>query len=156
MCNQRLVDIENEKRSSPNRNSLCTIVFTEKDDLRCLKDQGYTLSDIPPKGESLHLKYVANLSQGGMSERIDANTVHSSYWSMFQKIWNYFPELPILSLDVLSWDISLPATVENMVVCEAHVSPGLGMFLAPGKGDGVDLYTSFVQIIFPELTSSCE
>ena len=151
---QQLVDIENTQRTGLNRSSLCSILFTEAEELRCLTDQGYTLSDIPSKGTLILLKYLTNLSQGGMSEIIDTELVHPTYWPIFQKVWALFPELPLLSLDILSFDISKPATSENMVVCEAHISPGLGMFFSPGKGTGINLFKSLVYVIFPELSPS--
>ena len=147
---QQLVEHENNKRIGPHRSALCKMEFTETDDLRCLNDQGYNFNDLPDKGVSIPLKYLTNLSKGGMCEVIDTALVHSSYWTLFQKVWDLFPELPFLSLDILSYNIGLPATIDNMVVCEAHISPGLGMFLSPGKGPGVNLYPSLVKIIFPE------
>lgn len=152
----KLVQIENINRSEPKRNSLCKIVMDDNDGLRCISDQGLTPSYIPTMEEDIKLRYATNLSYGGMSEIIDTSIVHSTYWPIFHKYWALFPQLPILSLDILSYDISLPASAKNMVVCESHITPGVGMFLAPGKGQGVDLYEHFIRIIFPELASSCK
>jgi cyanophycin synthetase len=149
----QLVHKENDKRMTPPRTSLCDIVLSDRDGLRCLAEQGYSLASIPHEGEVIKLRYGTNLSYGGMSEIIDIQSVHPSYWPMLQKIGQFFPELPLLSVDILSYDISLPAVASNMVVSEAHITPGLGMFLSPGKGESVDLYPRLIPLVFPEWTS---
>lgn len=149
---KELVMQENERRTCGERNSLCDIYLQDEDGMRCLRSQGLTMDYCPPKNETVRLRYGTNLSYGGMSELIDVSLVHNSYWSMLDKIWKIFPELPYLSVDILSYDITQPATSENCVVSEAHVSPGLGMFLAPEKGNPIDLYDYMGDLLLKEMT----
>lgn len=142
---------ENKKRSGKNRNSLCQMDLNDIEIKRCLKVQKRTLEDVLNNEETIFLRFSTNLSCGGMSEMISAETVHETYWPIFQKVWDLFPALPILNLDILTYDITKPATKENMVVSEAHITPGVGMFIAPGRGEGVNLYPDLARMIFPEL-----
>ena len=148
----QLITVENEKRMRIDRDCLCKIIITDAEGDRCLKNQGLTQDSILPKGVEINLRYNTNLSYGGMAEIIDFSNFHPSYDELVDQISSLFPGLPFLSFDLLSFDITKSIYEKNSVaVSEAHITPGIGMYLSPARGKPVDVLTPMIFTLFPEM-----
>ena len=149
-----LVDEENKKRTTGDRNCLCDIFLADEDGTRCLDDQNLSLDSVLSKGQEVNLRYTTNLSYGGMAETIPENAIHSDYLELIHYVWSLFPDLPFMSLDVFAQDLAKPITPSTTKVNESHITPGLGMFLSPAKGDSVDYYIHLADSILHNMNSS--
>lgn len=151
---RELVAQENKKRTTGERNCLCDIFLADEDGVRCLEDQNLSLDSVLAKGQEVNLRYTTNLSYGGMAETIPENEIHSDYEALIHYVWSLFPDLPFMSLDIFAQDLSKPITPSTIKVNESHITPGLGMFLSPAKGDSIDYYTKLADIILHNISSS--
>jgi cyanophycin synthetase len=88
---------------------------------KIIKEQGYTLSDIPPKDKIVQIRKVASMSQGGITEDYTDKThpqIKLICESIASSIHSY-----VLGIDVLCKDISKPLTPENGCIIEVNTMP---------------------------------
>jgi len=128
-----------------------TYIFDE-DGTRCLSHQGFDLHSILGSGERVKLRYNANETFGGTCE-IVTDDVHPSYVDHARALYEEFPELSYLGIDLLVQDISVPCTPENYVVIEYATYPGYSLFSKPSTGEGIDIIPYIVDLLFPETKS---
>jgi cyanophycin synthetase len=147
----QLVNIINQQRKLDKQGGLSSIIISDQDGLRCLADQGLTPLSFPAKGAIINVRYMSNVKDGGISETIDNHLIHPTYWMLLDSIWAFFPELPYLSADLLIWDVTKPATMDNAVVKALHTTNSIATYLAPGKGEPMDVLTPLLNIIFSEI-----
>lgn len=147
---KELIEAENYTRMNPRKNCLCEIYIDDNEGQRCLKNQQLTTDSIPQNGEIIQLRYNANVSWGGECENVQ-NEVHPTFFELTKKIFNLFPALPFIFIDLLIRDCTKPATADNYNCCELHVlRPGLSLFLYPSKGESQDIVAPIIDLLFPE------
>jgi D-alanine-D-alanine ligase-like ATP-grasp enzyme len=144
----QLVEKENHRRMNPRTNCLCTIKIDDSEGQRCLRHQQVTLDTIPAPGEVIQCRFTSNVSGGGECENA-MEQIHPTYFDIAKGILALFPGLSMIAIDLLIEDPSKPATTSSYVVCECCcTTPGLSLHTHPSKGEGYDVITPLVDLIF--------
>ncbi|MFC7357890.1 cyanophycin synthetase [Jejudonia soesokkakensis] len=112
-----------------------------------IKDAGYTIESVLPKGERLILKDTANLSTGGTAEDI-TDIIHPANVSMAERISKII-DLDICGIDIMTSDISKPLSETGGAVLEVNAGPGFRMHLAPTSGLPRNVAAPVVDKLFP-------
>lgn len=143
-----LIEAENATpaRLDNARSPLCKIKVD--DDLKeYLGLQGRTLATVPPPGERVVLRRVANISAGGVSINV-TDRVHPANAAMVEDIAKFF-QVTCLGIDVLAEDISRPWTEGGFGIIEINAGPGVFMHLAPAIGSSIDVPGIIIRSHFP-------
>jgi cyanophycin synthetase len=113
-----------------------------------IKDAGYTVDSVIPKGERLILKDTANLSTGGTAEDI-TDIVHPANVSMAERISKII-DLDICGIDIMTTDITKPLSETGGAILEVNAGPGFRMHLAPTTGLPRNVAAPVVDKLFPK------
>ncbi len=135
---KQLIDKDNllEIRADTARSPLAKIHLDE-DMIDYLHLQGKTPETIPPDGEKVVLRRVANISAGGVSFNV-TDQMHPENILMAENIAKFF-HVTALGIDALSADISKPWREGNFGIIEINAGPGVFMHLAPAFGGSIDV-----------------
>lgn len=150
-----LIDIENGKeiRADTATSPLGKILTDDVMD-NTLAEINLTRSSVLDRGEKVHLRKVANLSLGGVSEDV-TDIVHSEIIAMSRAIAQHF-KLTVFALDVITDDIAnswIPADGQkraNFGIIEINAAPGIYMHLKPAYGRSIDVPTRIIETYFDE------
>ncbi len=112
-----------------------------------IRDAGYKVDSVIPKGERLILKDTANLSTGGTAEDV-TDIIHPANVSMAERISKII-DLDICGIDVMTSDISRPLSETGGAVLEVNAGPGFRMHLAPTTGLPRNVAAPVVDKLFP-------
>jgi len=145
---KQLVDKVNEdpRRGYGHENVLTMITINDLTET-IIKDAGYTVDSVIPKGERLILKDTANLSTGGTAEDV-TDIVHPANVSMAERISKII-DLDICGIDIMTSDISKPLSETGGAVLEVNAGPGFRMHLAPTTGLPRNVAAPVVDKLFP-------
>jgi cyanophycin synthetase len=146
---QQLIDEVNKdpRRGYGHENVLTQITVNELTKT-IIKDAGYTLDSILPKGERLILKDTANLSTGGTAEDV-TDILHPANISMAERISKII-DLDICGIDVMTTDITKPLSETGGAVLEVNAGPGFRMHLAPTSGLPRNVAAPVIDKLFPK------
>lgn len=150
-----LIDIENGKeiRADTATSPLGKILTDDVMD-NTLQESGLDRNSILEKGQKVHLRKVANLSLGGVSEDV-TDIVHPDVIAMSRAIAQHF-KLTVFALDVITDDIAnswVPAKGtrrSNFGIIEINAAPGIYMHLKPAYGRSIDVPTRIIETYFDE------
>lgn len=144
----QLIEIENATpaRIDNARSPLCKI---KADDnlVEYLKLQNMALSTVPPKGQRVSLRRVANISAGGVSINV-TDRIHPKNVRLVEDIAKFF-NVTCLGIDVLCRDISQPWDQGDFGIIEINAGPGIFMHLAPAIGQSIDVPGAIIRAHFP-------
>ncbi|MFY7998241.1 MAG: hypothetical protein ACOVSW_06525 [Candidatus Kapaibacteriota bacterium] len=110
--------------------------------------QNLTLSSVPPMGERVYLRRVANVSVGGVSVNV-TEQMHPRNIKMVNDIAKFFSVM-CLGIDVLAEDISKPWDAGNFAIIEINAGPGIFMHIAPAQGSSIDVPGMIMRANFPK------
>ena len=146
---QQLIDEVNKdpRRGYGHENVLTQITVNELT-RNIIKDAGYTLDSILPKGERLILKDTANLSTGGTAEDV-TDILHPANIAMAERISKII-DLDICGIDVMTTDITKPLSETGGAVLEVNAGPGFRMHLAPTTGLPRNVAAPVIDKLFPK------
>ena len=146
---QELIDEVNKdpRRGYGHENVLTQITVNELT-RNIIKDAGYTLESILPKGERLILKDTANLSTGGTAEDV-TDILHPANIAMAERISKII-DLDICGIDVMTTDITKPLSETGGAVLEVNAGPGFRMHLAPTSGLPRNVAAPVIDKLFPK------
>ena len=113
-----------------------------------LREKGYTLETIPPKGELVLLKPTANLSTGGTSTDI-TDEVHPNNIFMCERISKIIG-LDICGIDIMAPDLREPISQNGGAVLEVNAAPGFRMHIDPAVGIGRNVAEPVIDMLFPK------
>ena len=144
---KELIDIDNELeiRADTARSPLAKIKLD--DDMKdFLQLQGKSPDTIPPDGEKVVLRRVANISAGGVSFNV-TEQMHPKNIQMAENIAKFL-HVTALGIDVLAQDISKPWDEGNFGIIEINAGPGVFMHLAPAFGGSIDVPGEIMKFFF--------
>lgn len=113
-----------------------------------IKDAGYGLETVLPKGKKLILKDTANLSTGGTAEDV-TDILHPANIAMAERISKII-DLDICGIDIMTTDITQPLAETGGAVLEVNASPGFRMHLAPTTGLPRNVAAPVIDKLFPK------
>lgn len=144
----QLIEIENATpaRIDNARSPLCKIKIDDNL-IEYLKLQNLNLSTVPPRGQRVFLRRVANISAGGVSINV-TDRIHPKNVKLVEDIAKFF-NVTCLGIDVLCQDISKPWDEGDFGIIEINAGPGIFMHLAPAIGQSIDVPGAIIRAHFP-------
>lgn len=130
-----------------------TLIEVDEMVLDYLKEQRYTLSDIPPAGTEVFLRRTANLSTGGEAWDI-TDEVSPENQQLFEKIARAC-DLNVIGIDIMCNSLATPIVEQNKAgVIEVNASPGLRMHHYPIEGKPRNVAAKILESILTKLELS--
>ncbi len=150
---QQLIDIVNsDPRRGYGHEKMLTTIKVDSFTEYILKDNGFTLETILPKGQELLLKPTANISTGGTATDI-TDIVHPSNIFMCERIARIIG-LDICGIDIMAPDLSTPLIENGGAVLEVNAAPGFRMHLDPTEGLARNVAEPVIDMLYPPGTSA--
>lgn len=148
---QTIQELIDETNSDPRRGYGHENVLTEIDidsqTTRCIKNAGYELESVLPKGEVLFLKTTANISTGGTAIDV-TDEVHPENVFLFERIARIIG-LDVAGVDIIAENVSEPLHASGGGIIEVNAAPGFRMHLAPSEGIGRNVAEHVIDMLFP-------
>ncbi len=117
-----------------------------------VREQGYEMTDVPPRGEVVKLALTGNMSTGGIS--IDRTfEAHPDNVDIAEEAARVVG-LDIAGIDFLCPDITQPVRETGGAICEVNAAPGFRMHSHPTIGDPQYVAKPVVDLMFPPGTSA--
>lgn len=150
---EQLIDIENSRpeRADTPRSALGKIKIDD-DLVQFIKTAGHSLSEIPPAGQRITLRRVANISAGGVSINV-TDRIHPRNIKMAEDVARFL-DVHVLGIDLLAEDISKPWDESPCSIIEINAGPGVFMHLVPAKGESIDVPGKIMEAFFPNPESA--
>ncbi|TPV35881.1 cyanophycin synthetase [Paucihalobacter ruber] len=145
---QLINEVNKDPRRGYGHENVLTQITVNELTKTIIKDAGYTLDSILPKGERLILKDTANLSTGGTAEDV-TDILHPANISMAERISKII-DLDICGIDVMTTDITKPLSETGGAVLEVNAGPGFRMHLAPTSGLPRNVAAPVIDKLFPK------
>lgn len=145
---RELVDQESERRMYPRINCLGPI---ELDDVarKYLGKSGLDFQSVPAAGEKIFMRLSTNVSKGGTCEDF-TDDIHPSLLEIAHRVLAECYDMPYIGIDLISRDPRSSQTAESYRILEVNPRPGIGVHMAPGKGQGRNIAATIADLIFPE------
>lgn len=148
---QTIQELIDETNSDPRRGYGHENVLTEIDidsqTMRCIRNAGYELESVLPKGEVLYLKTTANISTGGTAIDV-TDEVHPENVFLFERIARIIG-LDVAGVDIIAENVSEPLHASGGGIIEVNAAPGFRMHLAPSEGIGRNVAEHVIDMLFP-------
>ena len=150
---QELIDKTNvDPRRGYGHEKVLTQIGVDGQTMRCIREKGYELDSVPPKGEVVYLKTTANISTGGTAiDRTDE--VHPENVFLFERIARIIG-LDVAGVDIIAPNVSEPLRENGGGIIEVNAAPGFRMHLAPSEGIGRNVAEHVIDMLFPTGTPS--
>jgi cyanophycin synthetase len=145
---QELIDKENRNpmRGEGHEKAL-TKIYINEESRRLIAEQNLALDSIPEPGQTVWLKYTANISTGGTAvDRTD--DIHYENIETAKRAARVIG-LDIAGVDMLTSDISLPLEETGGAICEVNAAPGFRMHVHPTVGRPRDVAGAVLNMLFP-------
>jgi glutamate--cysteine ligase len=115
-----------------------------------LKEQGYTVDDIPAKGATVYLRENSNVSTGGDS--IDMTAAFSEDYKAVAVAAVAALGAVICGIDLIIPDKAQPANSPGAYgIIEANFNPAMHMHVYPYQGESRRLTRDVLNLLFPEV-----
>lgn len=149
---EELIDETNkDPRRGYGHEKVLTSIKIDDFTLKMLKDKGYDLTMVPPKGELVMLKPTANLSTGGTSNDV-TDEVHPSNIFMAERISKIIG-LDICGIDIMAPNLKVPINENGGAVLEVNAAPGFRMHIEPSEGIARNVAEPVIDMLFPKGTN---
>ena len=149
---QELIEESNrDPRRGTGHENVLTKITIDDNTLKILAENNLTLDSVLPAGETLYLKYTANISSGGTADDV-TDHVHPQNKKMAERIAR-LTNLDICGIDIMAEDISIPITKHNGAVIEVNAGPGLRMHVAPSNGLARNVGKPIIDMLYPDGSS---
>lgn len=149
---EELATIESVRRMNP-RTSCLSAIMIDEEVSRFLRRAGVALTDIPGPGEKVYLRRCSNLMLGGFAEDV-TDLVHPTVIEICRAALECIPGLPYAGIDFMSVDITRTQSADSYRILELNSLPGIGMHIAPGRGESRNSAAIIADMIFPETRES--
>lgn len=149
---KKLIKLKNEEpiRSAPKGSTSHLKIRMDERMLKLLQSNNMDFSYVPKDGESVFLRRVSNITQGG--DAIDfTDKIHPSVRKIALQAINAIPGLSFAGIDFLTTDITKKQTKDSYVIIEINDSPGFDIHDYPYEGKRRNAAREFIYLMFPEL-----
>lgn len=127
--------------------SALSLLLFDDEARQMLARRGYDGDTVPAAGETVALRRVANLAQGGIA--IDmTDRVHPDNRALAEQAAAALT-LRVAGVDFLTPDITQSYKAVGGAICEVNDSPGLRLHQAPSEGTPRDVAGRLVDLMFP-------
>jgi len=145
---EQLVEITNaDPRRGIGHEKVLTRIKIDDESIGYAREQGFELSDVPPRGERVYLKRTGNMSTGGIS--IDrTEEVHPDN-AEIAELAARVVGLDIAGIDLICPDVSLPVRETGGGIVEVNAAPGFRMHTNPTEGEAQYVAKPVIDMLFP-------
>lgn len=138
---------ENVKRENSDPDKALWPISLDNEVIQKLKNNGLSLKAVPPRGELISLKSVANFNAGGTTEEI-STMVHSEIIKECRNVANIL-QVNLAGIDLITQDISRPLSETGGVINEVNTSPGIEMhYKVTNQGERKDVGGKILKGMF--------
>lgn len=116
--------------------------------IKYIREQGFSLNNIPEKGQMVYLRYNGNLSTGGTSKDV-TDEVHPINAQLAIRAAQLIG-LDIAGVDMIAGDIRVPLSQQNGAIIEINAAPGIRMHHYPREGKTQNVAEDILEYLFPE------
>jgi cyanophycin synthetase len=112
-----------------------------------VRDQGYEIDAIPPKGQRVKLALTGNMSTGGTSidRTIEAHPDNVEIAEMAARVVG----LDVAGIDFICPDITVPVRETGGAIVEVNAAPGFRMHTHPTEGEPQYVAKPVIDLLFP-------
>jgi cyanophycin synthetase len=112
-----------------------------------VKDQGYDMDAVPPKGERVKLALTGNMSTGGTSidRTLEAHPDNVEIAEMAARVVG----LDVAGIDFICPDITVPVRETGGAIVEVNAAPGFRMHTNPTEGEPQYVAKPVIDLLFP-------
>jgi cyanophycin synthetase len=112
-----------------------------------VRDQGYDMDAVPPKGERVKLALTGNMSTGGTSidRTIEAHPDNVEIAEMAARVVG----LDVAGIDFICPDITVPVRETGGAIVEVNAAPGFRMHTNPTEGEPQYVAKPVIDLLFP-------
>jgi cyanophycin synthetase len=148
-----LIEITNaDPRRGIGHEKVLTRITVDDESIAYAREQGFELSDVPPKGQRVYLKRTGNMSTGGIS--IDRTEEIHPDNSEIAEIAARVVGLDIAGIDLICPDISQPVRETGGGIVEVNAAPGFRMHTHPTEGEPQYVAKPVIDLLFPPAAPS--
>jgi len=145
---EALVEITNtDPRRGIGHEKVLTRIKVDEESIAYAREQGFELSDVPPRGHRVYLKRTGNMSTGGIS--IDRTEEIHPDNAEIAELAAQVVGLDIAGIDLVCPDVSLPIRETGGGIVEVNAAPGFRMHTNPTEGEAQYVAKPVIDMLFP-------
>jgi cyanophycin synthetase len=140
-------DTNADPRRGIGHEKVLTRITVDDESVTYSREQGFEMSDVPPRGVRVFLKRTGNMSTGGISiDRTDeAHPDNVEIAELAAKVVG----LDIAGIDFICPDISVPVRETGGGIVEVNAAPGFRMHTHPTEGEAQYVAKPVIDSLFP-------
>jgi cyanophycin synthetase len=143
-----LVELTNaDPRRGIGHEKVLTRIKVDDEAITYAREQGFELSDAPPRGVRVFLKRTGNMSTGGIS--IDRTEEIHPDNAEIAELAARVVGLDIAGIDFICPDISVPVRETGGGIVEVNAAPGFRMHTNPTEGEPQYVAKPVIDMLFP-------
>jgi cyanophycin synthetase len=148
-----LVELTNvDPRRGIGHEKVLTRIKVDEESIVYAREQGFEMTDVPPRGVRVFLKRTGNMSTGGISiDRTDE--IHPDN-AEIAELAARVVGLDIAGIDFVCPDISVPVRETGGGIVEVNAAPGFRMHTHPTEGEAQYVAKPVIDALFPPGTPS--
>ncbi len=143
-----LVEVTNaDPRRGIGHEKVLTRIKLDEEAIGYAREQGFELSDVPPRGTRVYLKRTGNMSTGGIS--IDRTEEAHPDNVELAELAAQVVGLDIAGIDLICPDIGVPVRETGGGIVEVNAAPGFRMHTHPTEGESQYVAKPVIDMLFP-------
>jgi cyanophycin synthetase len=143
-----LVEITNaDPRRGIGHEKVLTRITVDDEAVSYAREQGFELSDVPPRGQRVYLKRTGNMSTGGIS--IDRTEEAHPDNVELAELAARVVGLDIAGIDLICPDVGVPVRETGGGIVEVNAAPGFRMHTHPTEGEAQYVAKPVIDMLFP-------
>jgi cyanophycin synthetase len=143
-----LVELTNaDPRRGIGHEKVLTRIKVDEEAITYAREQGFELTDVPPRGVRVFLKRTGNMSTGGIS--IDRTEEIHPDNAELAELAARVVGLDIAGIDFICPDISVPVRDTGGGIVEVNAAPGFRMHTHPTEGEAQYVAKPVIDMLFP-------
>jgi cyanophycin synthetase len=144
----QLVEITNaDPRRGIGHEKVLTRIKVDEESITYAREQGFEMTDVPPRGVRIFLKRTGNMSTGGIS--IDRTEEIHPDNAEIAELAARVVGLDIAGIDFVCPDISVPVRETGGGIVEVNAAPGFRMHTNPTEGEAQYVAKPVIDSLFP-------
>ena len=143
-----LVEITNaDPRRGIGHEKVLTRIKIDDESISYAREQGFELTDVPPRGQRVYVKRTGNMSTGGIS--IDRTEEAHPDNVELAELAARVVGLDIAGIDLICPDVSVPVRETGGGIVEVNAAPGFRMHTNPTEGESQYVAKPVIDMLFP-------
>jgi len=143
-----LVEVTNaDPRRGIGHEKVLTRIKLDEEAILYAREQGFELTDVPPRGQRVYLKRTGNMSTGGIS--IDRTEEAHPDNVELAELAARVVGLDIAGIDLVCPDVGLPVRETGGGIVEVNAAPGFRMHTHPTEGEAQYVAKPVIDMLFP-------